>query len=204
MNNLALNTTKIKKIILDFRKHSADPAPLFINGVCMEKVQTFKFLGTVISADVSRSCNTTGSSRRHNSTYRVLPQSAQGKHPQPGVACALLPLCREPAAVLQLSVVGQLHWSRQKGSSESYQHSTKDQRLFSPVPKGHFHHLLSKQSWKHYGGQLTAPALTCLKCSPLEDATGLLEHRQTDLGTVSSPEPSMHWILTCADVWSSL
>ncbi|KAK0155571.1 hypothetical protein N1851_002050 [Merluccius polli] len=31
-NNLALNTKKTKEIIVDFRKHSTDPAPFYING----------------------------------------------------------------------------------------------------------------------------------------------------------------------------
>ncbi len=58
-NNLTLNTTKTKEIILDFRRHRANPAPLYINGDCVERVQTFKFLGTIISADLKWSANTT-------------------------------------------------------------------------------------------------------------------------------------------------
>ncbi len=58
-NNLILNTTKTKEIILDFRRHKADPAPLYINRDCVERVQTFKFLGTIISADLKWSANST-------------------------------------------------------------------------------------------------------------------------------------------------
>ncbi len=58
-NNLTLNTTKTKEIILDFRKHRADPAPLYINGDCVERVHSFKFLGTIILADLTWSANTT-------------------------------------------------------------------------------------------------------------------------------------------------
>lgn len=56
-NNLTLNTTKTKEIILDFRRHRADPAPLYIKGDCVERVQTFKFLGTIISADLTWSAS---------------------------------------------------------------------------------------------------------------------------------------------------
>uniref|UniRef100_A0A8D3DB29 Reverse transcriptase domain-containing protein n=1 Tax=Scophthalmus maximus TaxID=52904 RepID=A0A8D3DB29_SCOMX len=56
-NNLSLNTTKTKEIILDFRNRRADPAPLYINGDCVERVRTFSFLGTTISADLSWTAN---------------------------------------------------------------------------------------------------------------------------------------------------
>ena len=47
MNNLSLNTMKTKEIILDFRRNSNDPAPLYINGECVERVHSFKFSGAV-------------------------------------------------------------------------------------------------------------------------------------------------------------
>lgn len=58
-NNLILNTTKTKEIIIDFRKNSAAPKPLFINGDCVERVSDFRFLGTQITEDLSWTTNTT-------------------------------------------------------------------------------------------------------------------------------------------------
>ncbi|KAK0136437.1 putative nuclease HARBI1 [Merluccius polli] len=58
-NNLELNITKTKEIIIDFRKKKTDLTPLYINGACVEKVRTFKYLGTVISEDLSWSSYTT-------------------------------------------------------------------------------------------------------------------------------------------------
>uniref|UniRef100_A0A669EXY2 Reverse transcriptase domain-containing protein n=1 Tax=Oreochromis niloticus TaxID=8128 RepID=A0A669EXY2_ORENI len=52
-NNLTLNTKKTKELIVDFRRHSTDLAPLHINGECVERVHTFRFLGVLISADIS-------------------------------------------------------------------------------------------------------------------------------------------------------
>uniref|UniRef100_A0A1A8EWU0 Reverse transcriptase domain-containing protein n=1 Tax=Nothobranchius korthausae TaxID=1143690 RepID=A0A1A8EWU0_9TELE len=52
-NNLSLNTRKTKELIVDFRRHSTDLAPLYINGECVERVHTFRFLGVLISADIS-------------------------------------------------------------------------------------------------------------------------------------------------------
>ena len=64
VNNLTLNTTKTKELILDFRKNSADPAPLFLNGDCVERVHSFRFLGVHISDDLSWTTNTTAVVRK--------------------------------------------------------------------------------------------------------------------------------------------
>ena len=59
LNNLALNITKTKGLILDFRRNKAAPAPLHINGESVERVESFKSLGVHISADLSWAANTT-------------------------------------------------------------------------------------------------------------------------------------------------
>ncbi len=59
LNNLELNITKTKELIIDFRRKKTDPPPLSIHGACVERVHTFKFLGTVISDDLSWSPNIT-------------------------------------------------------------------------------------------------------------------------------------------------
>lgn len=58
--NEALNLST-KQMILDFRRHIADLPPLYINSDCVERVQDFTFLGTVISADLSWAANTSTS-----------------------------------------------------------------------------------------------------------------------------------------------
>ena len=63
-NNLVLNTTKTKEIIIDFRKNKTDLAPLYINGDCVERTQDFKYLGTIISADLSWSANSTAAIKK--------------------------------------------------------------------------------------------------------------------------------------------
>ncbi|KAK0141318.1 putative RNA-directed DNA polymerase from transposon BS [Merluccius polli] len=52
-NNLTLNVHKTKEFIMDFRKIRQDHTPLLINGEQVETVNTFRFLGTHISADHS-------------------------------------------------------------------------------------------------------------------------------------------------------
>ncbi|KAL0147888.1 hypothetical protein M9458_056809, partial [Cirrhinus mrigala] len=57
-NNLLLNTTKTKELIVDFRKgRRGSHEPIHINGMAVEPVSSFKFLGTHIS-DLSWTTNT--------------------------------------------------------------------------------------------------------------------------------------------------
>ncbi len=53
-NNLDLNTTKTKEIIVDFRRsRRTEHSALSIHGEEVERVESFKFLGVHISADVT-------------------------------------------------------------------------------------------------------------------------------------------------------
>ncbi len=47
------------ELIIDFRKNSADPDPLNINGDYIKRVPAFRFLGTLITEDLSWTTNTT-------------------------------------------------------------------------------------------------------------------------------------------------
>ena len=52
-NNLALNTKKPKELIIDFRKKQDEHLPLHINGERVERVSSFRFLGSHISDDLT-------------------------------------------------------------------------------------------------------------------------------------------------------
>lgn len=52
-NNLSLNVCKTKELIIDFRKHGQDLAPLVVNGERVESIP-ISFLSTQISADILR------------------------------------------------------------------------------------------------------------------------------------------------------
>lgn len=58
-NNLVLNTSKTKELIVDFRRRKSDLQPICINGEDVERVTSFKFLGAHIDADLQWSTNTT-------------------------------------------------------------------------------------------------------------------------------------------------
>ncbi|KAK3566942.1 hypothetical protein QTP86_006760 [Hemibagrus guttatus] len=58
-NNLLLNTSKTKELIVDFRREKGRMHdPIHINGMAVERVSSFKFLGTHISEDLSWTTNT--------------------------------------------------------------------------------------------------------------------------------------------------
>ncbi|KAI3369658.1 hypothetical protein L3Q82_024504, partial [Scortum barcoo] len=58
-NNLLLNTSKTKELIVDFRKVKRETHdPIHINGMAVERVSSFKFLGTHISENLSWTTNT--------------------------------------------------------------------------------------------------------------------------------------------------
>lgn len=58
-NNLALNPSKTKELVIDFRKKREEPAPLYIKGDVLERVSDLKFLGTHTSQDFTWTFNTT-------------------------------------------------------------------------------------------------------------------------------------------------
>jgi hypothetical protein len=57
-NNLSLNVSKTKDLIVDNRKWRDGHTPIHINGAVVEQVESFKFLGVHISNKLSWSKQT--------------------------------------------------------------------------------------------------------------------------------------------------
>ena len=57
-NNLQLNASKTREMIVDFRKRKSPLAPIIVNGDSIKRVDCFKFLGTIISNDLTWENNT--------------------------------------------------------------------------------------------------------------------------------------------------
>jgi len=55
--NLSINISKTKELVVDFRKTSSPPHTLSINGVEVERVTSFQFLGTTIQESLSWELN---------------------------------------------------------------------------------------------------------------------------------------------------
>ncbi|KAK0146238.1 RNA-directed DNA polymerase from mobile element jockey [Merluccius polli] len=66
-NNLLLNTSKTKELIVDFRKEKGETHnPIQINGMAVERVSSFKFLGTHISENLTWAINTSSLVKKAN------------------------------------------------------------------------------------------------------------------------------------------
>ena len=52
-NNLSLNISETKELIVDYRKQRAELAPIHIDRAVVERVESFKFLGVHITKDLS-------------------------------------------------------------------------------------------------------------------------------------------------------
>eukprot|EP00061_Rhincodon_typus_P015121 g42627.t1 len=52
-NNLYLNVSKTKELVINFRKEKGRYTPIYINGAKMEVVESFKFLGVNIANNLS-------------------------------------------------------------------------------------------------------------------------------------------------------
>ena len=57
-NNLSLNVTKTKEMIVDYRKRRSEHAPILIDGAVVEQVESFKFLGIHITNELDWSKHT--------------------------------------------------------------------------------------------------------------------------------------------------
>uniref|UniRef100_A0A3B5Q3T5 Reverse transcriptase domain-containing protein n=1 Tax=Xiphophorus maculatus TaxID=8083 RepID=A0A3B5Q3T5_XIPMA len=57
-NNLLLNNSKTKELIIDYRRNKTDITPLTIGGKCVERVADFRFLGVHIEQGLTWNMNT--------------------------------------------------------------------------------------------------------------------------------------------------
>ena len=65
-NNLTLNPSKTKEMIIDFRQNKPPINPVLIDNVQIEVVNKFKFLGTIISNDLKWQENVTATVKKAN------------------------------------------------------------------------------------------------------------------------------------------
>ncbi|KAL0154386.1 hypothetical protein M9458_050352 [Cirrhinus mrigala] len=63
-NNLHLNVSKTKAVVMDFRRHSVDHPPLTIDSSAVERVSSTKFLGVHITEDLTWTTNVTSLNKK--------------------------------------------------------------------------------------------------------------------------------------------
>jgi hypothetical protein len=57
-NNLSLNVSKTKELLVEYRKRRAEHTPIHIEGAVVERVKIFRCLGVHITKDLSWSKHT--------------------------------------------------------------------------------------------------------------------------------------------------
>ena len=73
-NHLHLNSTKTKELVVDFRRRKSDPAPISINGVTVDVVQDYKYLGVNLDNKLNWAKNTEAVYKKGQS--RLFPEEA--------------------------------------------------------------------------------------------------------------------------------
>ena len=73
-NNLVLNVSKTREMTIDFRKHKNPMCQLLIDNTVVKQVESFKFLGSTISSDLSWGNNTASMVKRGQQRMYFLRQ----------------------------------------------------------------------------------------------------------------------------------
>ncbi|KAI4886435.1 hypothetical protein NFI96_011889 [Prochilodus magdalenae] len=81
-NNLSLNVSKTKELIIDFRKGGRTHTPLNIGGTLVERVSSFKFLGVHLAEDLTWTTNTSHLVRKAQQRLHFLPRLRRVNLPQ--------------------------------------------------------------------------------------------------------------------------
>ena len=85
-DNLTLNAKKTKELIVDFRVPRRQHAPIYIDGVAVERVSELKFLCVHITEDIKWSTHTTNSAKKGQQRLHCLRQlkkfNVESQHPQ--------------------------------------------------------------------------------------------------------------------------
>ena len=91
-NNLQLNASKTREMIVDFRKRKNPLAPIIVNGDSIERVDCFKFLGTIISSDLAWENNTDAVVKKAQQRL-FLPAPTKEVRTEERNSCSVLSFC---------------------------------------------------------------------------------------------------------------
>lgn len=82
-NNLLLNVSKTKEIVVNFQRGHTDHPPLTIDGAAVERVNSTKFLGVHISEDLSWTTNTASLAKKAQQRLYFLRKLKWARAPPP-------------------------------------------------------------------------------------------------------------------------
>ncbi|KAI2647723.1 hypothetical protein H4Q32_031236 [Labeo rohita] len=82
-NNLSLNVSRTKEVVMDFRRNSVDHPPLTIDSSAVERVSSTKFLGVHITEDLTWTTNTMSLSKKAQQRLHFLRRLKRASLPPP-------------------------------------------------------------------------------------------------------------------------
>ncbi|KAL0195209.1 hypothetical protein M9458_008781, partial [Cirrhinus mrigala] len=82
-NNLSLNVSKTKEVVMDFRRNSVDHPPLTIDSSAVERVSSIKFLGVHITEDLTWTTNVTSLNKKGQQRLHFLRRLKRASLPPP-------------------------------------------------------------------------------------------------------------------------
>ncbi|KAI2646667.1 hypothetical protein H4Q32_027929 [Labeo rohita] len=82
-NNLSLNVSKTKEVVMDFRRNSVDHPSLTIDSSAVERVSSTKFLGVHITEDLTWTTNTMSLSKKAQQSLHFLHRLKRASLPPP-------------------------------------------------------------------------------------------------------------------------
>ncbi len=107
-NSLQLNTAKTKEMVVDFRRPRPHLQPVSIEGVCVEMVRTYRYLGLELDDRLDWSSNTDALYRKGQSRLYFLRRLGSFKH-LPEAAADVLSDCHHQRSLLCCGVLGRQH-----------------------------------------------------------------------------------------------
>ncbi len=133
-NNLSLNVSKTKEVVMDFRR----PTPLTIDSSTVERVSSTKFLGVHIKEDLTWTTNTTSLSKKAQQRLHFLCRLKRASLPLPILTTFYRGTIESSADQLHHCLVQELLCSRLQDPPADSEHICKDHPCLSPLHPGHF------------------------------------------------------------------
>ncbi|KAI4884175.1 hypothetical protein NFI96_007457 [Prochilodus magdalenae] len=134
VNDLVLNTSKTKEIVVDFRRtKKSDHLPLHISGAEVERVEKVKFLGVHITNHLTWSSNTSYLCMRAQQRLYFLRKLKQAQLPQKLLVNFYRSTIESILSHCMIVCVFQLHSLREEGPASCGQGEVVSPRLYDVV-----------------------------------------------------------------------
>lgn len=146
-NNLVLNTSKTKELIMDYKRKKTDMQPLLINGECVVRVSTFQFLGVRFEYSLTWSTITTTLIKKAQQRLHFL-RILRGVHLTQKLRVSFYH-CSIENILAYCTWVWFASYTAAEGAPRGQQYCQEDHRQPSPLPEGPVKFPLPQKSLQH-------------------------------------------------------